>query len=107
MKIVVYLKPDLIAGVVYNAGEICGWPDHIADKLIEKDFAKLWQDGKVKEAGGKVPGSKDFWTTQEHAEHLAALKKEGKWTPAPAPVLMDPEVARAFRDRARAEQNQI
>jgi hypothetical protein len=108
MKIVVFLKNDFIGSIAYNAGEICGWPDHIADRLIAKDFAKLYGgDGKPKVIDGKIPGAEDFWTDPKLAEHVAQLKKEGKWTPAPPVVVMDPEVQRAARERARAEQNQI
>jgi hypothetical protein len=108
LKTIVFTKNDFIGNVAYSAGEICGWPDHIADRLIAKGFAKLHGgDGKVKEVGGRIPGAKDHWTNVELEEHVAALKRDGKWTPAPPIVVLDPEVQRAARERARDEMNQI
>jgi hypothetical protein len=107
MKIVVFLKNDFIGGIAYNAGEICGWPDHIADRLIAKDFAKLYGDGKPKVIFGKIPGAEDFWTEPKLAEHVAQLKKEGKWTPPPPIAIRDAEVEREARERARQEFNQL
>jgi hypothetical protein len=62
---------------------------------------------KQKEAGGKIPGAKDWWDEPQLAEHVAELKRAGKWAPAPPPVVMDFEVQRAARERARVEANQI
>lgn len=108
MKIVIFTKNDFISGIAYNAGEIAGWPDHVADRLIAKGFATLHGgDGKVQKIDGKIPGAKDWWDNAQLAEHLAALKREGKWAPPAAPVVMDFEVARAARERAAREQNQI
>lgn len=107
MKIVVFTRNDLINGVVYNAGEIVGWDDRVADRLIAKGFAKLYGDGKQREVGGKIPGAEDFWTDPKLADHIAQLKKEGKWSPKPPLVLMDSEVQRAARDRMRDEMNQL
>jgi hypothetical protein len=107
MKIVVFIRNDLINGTAYSAGEIAGWPDHVADKLIAKGFAKLHGDGKQKDIDGKIPGAKDWWDQQQLAEHVAELKRAGKWSPAPPIIVIDPEVQRAARERARVEANQV
>lgn len=105
MKVVVYTRTDMINGVAYSPGEICGWPDHVADRLVAKGFAKLYGDGKVQKIDGKIPGAADFWTNTQLAEHVDKLKKEGKWTPPPPVVVKDLEVERAARERARQEMN--
>jgi hypothetical protein len=51
MRIVRFLKNDL----PYLQGEIAGFPDHIASKLIEKGFAVLHGDGKPKQTGTRIP----------------------------------------------------
>jgi hypothetical protein len=51
MRIVRFIKNDL----PYLQGEIAGFPDHIASKLIEKGFVVLHGDGKPKQVGQKVP----------------------------------------------------
>ncbi len=46
MKIVEYLKHDRTQHCMYNKGEIAGWPDHIADRLIAlgfREIARRWQ----------------------------------------------------------------
>jgi hypothetical protein len=107
MKILVFIRNDLIYGTVYNAGEIAGFDDRVADNLISKGYAKLHGDGKKREVGAKIPGAEDFWTDPKLAEHVAGLKREGKWAPTPPVVVMDSEVQRAARERARNEMNQI
>jgi hypothetical protein len=107
MKIVVFTKNDFIAGIAYNAGEICGWPDHIADRLIARGYARLSGDGKPKVVDGKIPGAEDFWPETKLAEHVDKLKKEGRWAPPPPIVVLDHAVQREARDRMRDELNQI
>ena len=109
MKIVVFTRTDLINGVAYSPGEICGWPDAVADKLIAKDFARLYNDGKVQLAGGRIPGAKDWLDDPGLNDHKAQLKKDGKWPSVlDKPVVVsDPEVARAARERMAREMNQI
>jgi hypothetical protein len=51
MKIVEFIRNDLINGVVYNVGEVAGWSDEIADRLIARGYAKLHGDGKPKAVG--------------------------------------------------------
>jgi hypothetical protein len=82
MKIVEYIKPDFIGGVCYAAGEICGWPDEVADKLIAKGFAVLYGDGKPKAAGGRIPNAKDWFDEPALNDHVAKLKKAGEWPAA-------------------------
>jgi hypothetical protein len=77
MKIVEFIKNDLIDDCVYNKGEIAGWPDDIADRLIARGFAKLHGDGKPKQVGHRVPDVMDsgYWAGSAVAEHIAALKQ--------------------------------
>ena len=57
MKIVEFLKHDL----PYAKGEIAGFPDRVAEKLISKGFAKLHGgDGKPKQVGERIPDPLDF-----------------------------------------------
>jgi hypothetical protein len=107
MKIVVFTRTDFINGVAFSPGEICGWPDHVADRLVAKGFATLYGDGKPKVVDGKIPLAKDWWDNAQLAEHVDKLKREGKFSPPPPVVVIDPEVQRAARERARVELNQI
>jgi hypothetical protein len=111
MKVLILLRNDFIGGVAFNAGEICGWPDHVADKLLLDRpggaYARLYSDGKPREVGGGIPGAKDYWDNVQLAEHKAELEKNGKWKPAPPVVVLDPDARRAARERARNEMNQI
>jgi hypothetical protein len=77
MKIVEFIRNDLIGQCVYNIGEVAGWPDDIADRLIARGFAKLVGDGKPKVVGRRVPDSMDsgYWAGSAVAEHIAALKQ--------------------------------
>lgn len=105
MKVVIFTKNDFIAGVSYGAGEICGWRDEVADRLIQRGYAKLYGDGKPREVGGRIPNAKDWLDNQGLSDHVAALRKDGKWTPAPPVVVIDLEVQREARERARQEMN--
>jgi hypothetical protein len=87
MKIVEFRKNDLIGNCVYCVGEIAGWPDDVADRLIAKGYAVLYGDGKPQLAGGKIPGAKDWLDKQGLDEHVAKLKKEGMW-----PAVLDKPV---------------
>jgi hypothetical protein len=111
MKVLIFLRNDFIGGVAYNAGEICGWPDHVAAKLCQDRpggaYAKLYGNGEVQKIDGKIPGAEDWWSRKRLDEHVAQLKKEGKWAPPPPIVVKDLEVERAARERARDELNQI
>lgn len=51
MKLVRFLKNDL----PYTKGEIAGFPDRVADRLIELRFADLHGDGKPQPVGQKIP----------------------------------------------------
>jgi hypothetical protein len=77
MKIVEFIKNDLIGQCVYCVGEIAGWPDDIADRLIARGFAKLHGDGKPKIVGHRIPDDlgSGYWAGAAIAEHIAALKQ--------------------------------
>jgi hypothetical protein len=78
MKIVEYIQNDMTGGqCVYTVGEIAGWPDEIADRLITRGYAKLHGDGKPKSVGHRVPDGMDsgYWAGAAVAEHIAALKQ--------------------------------
>ena len=110
MKIVIFTRSDFINGVAYSPGEICGWPDAVADKLVSKGFAQLHNgDGKVQLAGGRIPGAKDWLDDPGLNDHKAQLKKDGKWPKVldEQVVVMDREVAQAARERMAREINQI
>jgi hypothetical protein len=79
MKIVQFVKNDFIRTIAYAEGEIAGFEDWVADRLIEKKFAVLYGDGKPKVAGGKIPGAKDWLDEPGLADHIAGLKKAGAW----------------------------
>jgi hypothetical protein len=79
LKIVQFVKNDLIKSVVYCEGEIAGFDDWVADNLVRKGFAVLYGDGKVRPAGGKIPGAKDWLDDPGLADHVAKLKKDGAW----------------------------
>lgn len=51
MIIVRFLKNDL----PYTKGEVAGFPDRVASKLIDLGFAILEGDGKPKPVGQKIP----------------------------------------------------
>lgn len=55
MKVVKFVKNDLIGGVVFNVGEIAGFEDRIADNLIKREYAVLHGDGHPKKVGGPLP----------------------------------------------------
>jgi hypothetical protein len=106
------IQPIIAASAAYAQAQQIGLPeaakpDHIAERLIAKDFAKLYGDGKPREVGGRIPGAKDYWDNVQLDEHKAELEKNGKWKPAPPVVVSDPEVARAARERMAREMNQI
>jgi hypothetical protein len=77
MKIVEFIKPDLLHNTVYNIGEIAGFDDWIADNLIKRGYAKLHGDGKPKAVGHRVPDGMDsgYWAGAAVADHIAALKQ--------------------------------
>jgi hypothetical protein len=77
MKIVEFTKNDLIGNCVYQVGEIAGWPDDIADRLIARGFAKLHGDGKPKATGHRIPDDigSGYWAGAAVADHIAALKQ--------------------------------
>jgi hypothetical protein len=77
MKIVEFTRNDLIGQCVYSVGEIAGWPDEIADRLIARGFAKLVGDGKPKPVGHRVPDDigSGYWAGAAVADHIAALKQ--------------------------------
>jgi hypothetical protein len=77
MKIVEFTKNDLIGNCVYQVGEIAGWPDEIADRLIARGYARLHGDGKPKQVGHRVPDDigSGFWAGAAVADHIAALKQ--------------------------------
>jgi hypothetical protein len=77
MKIVEFIKNDMIGLCAYNVGDIAGWPDEIADRLIARGFAKLHGDGKVKQVGRKIPDDigSGYWAGAAVADHIAALKQ--------------------------------
>jgi hypothetical protein len=77
MKIVEFIKNDLIGNCVYCVGEIGGWPDDIADRLIQRGYARLYGGGKPKAVGHRVPDGMDsgYWAGSVVAEHIAALKQ--------------------------------
>ena len=77
MKIVEFTRNDLIGNCVYLVGEIAGWPDEIADRLIQRGYARLHGDGKPKAVGRRVPDGMDsgYWAGPAVAEHIAALKQ--------------------------------
>jgi len=56
MKIVQFLKHDL----PYIKGEIAGFADHVAEKLIARGSAQLYGDGKPKPAGARIPDPAKF-----------------------------------------------
>lgn len=61
MKIVKFVKPDLIGGIVYSPGEVAGFEARIADNLIKREYAVLHGDGRPAEVGRKLPlASGDF-----------------------------------------------
>jgi hypothetical protein len=77
MKIIEYIKNDMTGGfVAYSIGEIVGWPDDIADRLIQRGFAKLHGDGRPKDVGHRIPDGADsgYWAGAAVAERIAALK---------------------------------
>jgi hypothetical protein len=77
MKIVEFVKNDLINSVVFNVGEIAGFDDWIADNLIKMGYARLHGDGKPKAVGHRIPDGMDsgFWAGSAVADHIAALKQ--------------------------------
>jgi hypothetical protein len=76
MKIVEFIRNDLIGNCVYCVGEVAGWPDEVADRLIARGFAKLHGDGKPKVVGRKIPDDigSGYWAGAAVAEHIAQLK---------------------------------
>jgi hypothetical protein len=70
MKIVRFIKPDLINGICYSPDEIAGWEDWIADNLIKRGYAVLHGDAKPKVVGRRIP---DEPTDLE--KQIAELKK--------------------------------
>ena len=77
MKIVEFIKPDLIGNCVYCVGDVAGWPDEIADRLITRGYAKLHGDGKPKAVGHRIPDDlgSGYWAGAAVADHIAALKQ--------------------------------
>jgi len=78
MKIVEYIRNDMTdARCCYNIGDVAGWADEIADRLIQRGYAKLYGDGKPKPIGHRVPDGMDsgYWAGAAVAEHIAALKQ--------------------------------
>ncbi len=55
MKVVKFVKNDLIGGIVFNVDEIAGFEDRVADNLIKKEFAVLHGDGRPVKVGTKLP----------------------------------------------------
>jgi hypothetical protein len=56
MKIVEFIKNDL----PYCQGDVAGFKDHIADKLIGKGFVKLHGSGQPKNVGERIPEPLEF-----------------------------------------------
>lgn len=54
-KIVKFTKNDLIGGVVFNVGDVAGFDEAVAEKLIKREFAVLEGDGRPKKVGEKLP----------------------------------------------------
>jgi hypothetical protein len=77
MKILELTRNDLIGNCVYCVGDIAGWPDEIADRLIARGFAKLHRDGKPKAVGHRIPDDigSGFWAGSAVAEHIASLRQ--------------------------------
>jgi hypothetical protein len=94
MKVVEFIKNDMIHSVAYGAGEIAGFEDWVADNLIKRGYAVLYGDGKVQPAGGKIPGAKDWLDEPGLADHIAKLKKDGLWPAVldKRPVLGKPKI---------------
>jgi hypothetical protein len=56
VKVVKFIRNDLIHGsIVYAEGEIAGFDDLIADRLIQRGFAVLHLDGRPRPVGGPIP----------------------------------------------------
>jgi hypothetical protein len=84
MKVVEFLRNDMLGGVAYSIGEIAGFDDVVADKLMNPNrpggaFAKLHGDGKPKAAGGRIPNAKDWFDQPALNDHVAKLRKAGEW----------------------------
>lgn len=110
MKIVIFTRSDFINGIAYSPGEIAGWPDHVADRLVSKGYAQLYNgDGKVRPAGGRIPNAKDWLDEPGLNDHVTKLKKDGAWPKVldEQVVVMDREVAQAARERMAREMNQL
>jgi hypothetical protein len=77
MKVVKFVKNDLLGNCVYNIDEIAGFEDWIADNLIKKGYAVLHGDGKPKVVGHRIPDGMDsgYWAGSAVAEHIASLKQ--------------------------------
>jgi hypothetical protein len=77
MKVVQFIKNDLINGVCYNVNDIAGFEDRIANYLIERKYAVLHGDGKPKQVGHRIPDGMDsgYWAGQAVADHIAALRQ--------------------------------
>jgi hypothetical protein len=51
MRVVRFIRNDL----PFLSGEVAGFRDDVAEKLIAKGFAVLHGDGKPKQTGARVP----------------------------------------------------
>jgi hypothetical protein len=61
MKVVRFVKNDLIGGIVYVVNDIAGFEDRVADNLIKREYAVLEGDGRPRPVGGRLPpGPGDF-----------------------------------------------
>jgi hypothetical protein len=77
MKIVQFIKNDLLGNCVYCVGEIAGFEDWIADNLIKRGYAVLHGDGKPKVVGRKIPDdiASGYWAGESVAQHINSLKQ--------------------------------
>jgi hypothetical protein len=76
MKVVRFIRDDFMSPIRYGEGEIAGFEDAVADRLIARGYAVLHGDGKPKKVGQKIvdePGS-GYWSGAENSAQIAALK---------------------------------
>jgi hypothetical protein len=60
VKVVEFLRNDIINSCVYAVGDVAGFPDEIVDKLLNPNrpggaYAKLHNGGKPVQAGHRIP----------------------------------------------------
>jgi hypothetical protein len=72
-KVVEFLRVDTILNCAYGPGDVAGFPDEIADRLMNPNrpggaYAKLHGDGKPKPFGRKIPDINGYvsgWGTDQ------------------------------------------